>query len=175
MLDQQTTLVSGGDRFGGEEDFGFEEPGEVDAEIEAQAEADSENVEAASSSFAAWRREHTKEESQTASAPQDAVLETAHREGEEAGRKEVQNNTLETLSESEPTVADVQPGIVAAANTASASDKATSPEQDPLDLDPAITVDIDLPSDQRPVATQEVSPTATVAEDQVSEQAARKE
>jgi ATP-dependent RNA helicase SUPV3L1/SUV3 len=174
VLDQQTTLVSGGDRFGGE-DFGFEEPGEVDAEIEAQLESDPEKVEAASSSFAAWRREHTKEESQTASAPEDAVLETAHREGEEAGRKEVQNNTLEALGESEPTVADVQAGIAAAAETTSASDKATSPEQDPLNLDPAITVDVDLPSDQTPVATQEVSPTTTVTEDQVSEQSARKE
>jgi len=87
----------------------------------------------------------------------------------------VQNKTLEALSESEPTVADLEPGIAAAAETTSASDKATSPEQDPLDLDQSIVADADLPSDQPPVATQEVSPTATVAEDQVREQTDRKD
>lgn len=71
-------------------------------------------------------------------------------------------------------MADVQPGI-AAAETASASDKATSPEQDPLDLESATTVDADLPSEQPPVATQEVSPGAAATADQTPEQAARKD
>jgi ATP-dependent RNA helicase SUPV3L1/SUV3 len=174
VLDEQTTLTSGGDRFGGEEDFGVEEPGEVDAEIEAQLETDPAKVEAASSSFTAWRSEHTKVDSEAAPEPEEGILETAYQDGEEAGRKEVQNNTLEALNESEPAVADIQPSI-AATKTTSASDKATSLEQDPLDLDSAITVEADLPSDQPPVATQEVSPTATAAEDQTSEQPARKE
>jgi ATP-dependent RNA helicase SUPV3L1/SUV3 len=175
ILAEQTTLTSGGDRFGGEEEFPFAEPGELDAEVEAELETEPEKVEAADSSFAAWRSEHTKEESQAPSAAEDAILETAHQEGEEAGRKEVQNKTLEDLSESEPTVEDLQPGIAAAAETTSSSDKAASPEQDPLDLDPATTLDADLPSDQPPVATQEVSPSATVEEGQNLEQAARKE
>jgi ATP-dependent RNA helicase SUPV3L1/SUV3 len=58
-LDEQTTLTSGGDRFGGEEDLGFEEPGEVDAEIEAELESEPKKAEAATSSFAARRDGHT--------------------------------------------------------------------------------------------------------------------
>ena len=173
--DEQATLTSGGNRFSGEEDIVFEEPGEVDAEIEAQREVDPTKVEAATSSFAAWRSEHINKEGQGTSKPEDGILETSRTDGEEAGRQAVQNKTLEALSESEPTVADLEPGIAAAAETTSASDKATSPEQDPLDLDPSIVVDVDLPSDQPPVATQELSPTAAVAEDQVREQTDRKD
>lgn len=76
-IDEQTTLTSGGDRFGGEEDFGFEEPGEVDAEIEAQLESEPEKVEAATASFASWRSQQTKE-SQPASDAEDGILESAH-------------------------------------------------------------------------------------------------
>ena len=126
ILAEQTTLTSGGDRFGGEEEFGFEEPGEMDAEIEAELETESEKVEAASTSFSAWRSEHTKE-SRATSAPVDEILVAAHQEGEEAGRKQVQGKTLEALSESEPTVEDVQPGVAAAAGFT----PAVSPEQDP--------------------------------------------
>lgn len=125
ILAEQTILTSGGDRFGGEEEFPFEEPGELDAEIEAELESEPEKVEAATSSFAAWRSEHTKRQT----APVDAIFETAHQQGEEAGRKQVQNKTLGDLSESEPTAEDLQPGIAAAADTISASDKAASPEQ----------------------------------------------
>jgi ATP-dependent RNA helicase SUPV3L1/SUV3 len=131
ILADQTTLTSGGDRFGGEEEFPFEEPGELDAELEAELETEPEKVEAADSSFAAWRSEHTKDESQAPSAAGDAILETAHQDGEEAGRKEAQNKTLEALGESEPTVEDLQPGIAAAAETTSASEKAASPDQEP--------------------------------------------
>ncbi|GAB7326305.1 hypothetical protein MBLNU13_g10280t1 [Cladosporium sp. NU13] len=173
ILAEQTILTSGGDRFGGEEEFPFEEPGELDAEVEAELESEPEKIEAATSSFAAWRSEHTKEQSQAA--PVDAILETAHQAGEEAGRKEVQSKTLADLSESEPTTEDLQPGIAATAEATSASDKAASPEQDPLNLDPATTTDADLPSNQPPVATQEVSPSATAEEGKNPEQAARKE
>jgi ATP-dependent RNA helicase SUPV3L1/SUV3 len=164
ILAEQTTLTSGGDRFSGEEEFGFEEPEELDAEIEAELETEPKKVETASSSFASWRSEHTKDDSEVAS--EDSILETAHQDGEEAGRKEVQHKTLEALSESEPTAENLQPGIAAAAETTSASNKAASPEQDPLDIDPATTNDADMPSNQPPVATQEVSPTATVEEGQ---------
>ena len=190
-LAQQTTLTSGGGRFGGEEEFAFEEPGVLDAEmeaelefepkrvleaeIEAELESIPENAEAAASSFEASRSQHTQNESQASSTPEAAILETAHREGEEAGRAAVQNNTLEDLSESEPTVEDLQPGIATAAETASASDKASSPEQDPLDPASAATLDADLPSNQPPLATQEVSPTAAVEEGQNAGQAARKD
>ena len=175
ILAEQTTLTSGGDRFGGEEEFPFEEPGELDAELEAELESEPEKVEAATSSFAAWRSEHTKDDSQASPKPEDVIIETAHQEGEEAGRKEVQNKTLEDLSESEPTAEDLQPGIADAAETTSAFEKAVSPEQDPLDLNPATTTDADLPSDQPPAATQEVSPTATVEEGQSPKQAVRKD
>lgn len=175
ILAEQTTLTSGGDRFGGEEEFGFEEPGEFDAEVEAELESEPEKVEAATASFAAWRSEHSKDNRQVDRTPEDTILGTARHDGEEAGRKEVQNKPLEALSESEPTVGDLQPGIATAAETTSASDKASSPEQDPLDLDQVTTIDTDLPSNQPPVATQEVSPSATVEEDQNPEQATRKE
>jgi ATP-dependent RNA helicase SUPV3L1/SUV3 len=172
VLDEQTTLTSGGDRFGGEEDFGFEEPGEVDAEIEAQLEANLDKVEAATSSFLAWRSEDTKDDSQATPETEKGILETAYEEGDEAGRKAAQNSSLEDLAESEPTVADIQPGFAAAADTASASDKAISPEQDPLDLSSSTTADVDLPSDQPPVATQEVSPSTAAVQE---ETAARKD
>jgi hypothetical protein len=168
VLDEQTTLTSGGDRFGGEEDFGFEEPGEVDAEIEAQLGANPDKVEAATSSFSAWRSEHTKDNSQITSETEKGILETAYEEGDEAGRNAAQNNTLEDLAESEPTVAEIQPEFADAADTTSASDKATSPEQDPLDLSSSTIADVDLPSDQPSVATQEVSPSATATEHELT-------
>ncbi|KAM0712803.1 hypothetical protein Q7P35_000250 [Cladosporium inversicolor] len=128
ILAEQTTLTSGGDRFGGEEEFGFEEPGEMDAEIEADLETEPEKVKAASSSFSAWRSEQTKE-SRAAPAPVDEILVTAHQEGQEAGRKEVQSKTLEALSESEPTVEDVLPGVAAAAEFTPAASPEQNPEQ----------------------------------------------
>jgi ATP-dependent RNA helicase SUPV3L1/SUV3 len=161
VLDEQTTLTSGGDRFGGEEDFGFEEPGELDAEIEAELEANPEKVDAATSSFSAW---HSERSEQTKSQSTQGILEAAYEEGQEAGRKVAQNNSLEDLAESEPTVVDIQPEFAAAEEITSEADKATSPEQDPLDLSASTVADVDLPSDQPPVATQEVSPEADAAE-----------
>lgn len=122
ILAEQTILTSGG-----EEEFNFEEPGELDAEVEAELESEPEKLQAATSSFASWRSEHTKEKRQAA--PVDAIFETAHQQGEEAGRKEVQNKTLEDLSESDPTAEDPKPGIAAAAETISVSDEVASPEQ----------------------------------------------
>lgn len=156
-LREQTTFTSGGDRFSGEEDFGFEEPAELDAEVEAEKETEPEKQGAASSSFAAWRNQQTKGESQGSHEPQEEVLETAHQQGEEAGREAVQSATLEDLAEAEPTVTDAEPGVAVAEETPRSA-KATSPEQDPLDLSSYMTVETELPSDQPPAATQEISP-----------------
>jgi ATP-dependent RNA helicase SUPV3L1/SUV3 len=111
QLEEQTTLTSGGDRFGGEEDYGFEEPGEMDATIEAQLESQpekKEELESAEETFAAWRNRQTRGESQGTSEPESSgVLGAAHEEGEEAAREALQGNkTLEQLGEIEPTVKD---------------------------------------------------------------------
>ena len=109
QLEEQTTLTSGGDRFGGEEDYGFEEPGEMDAALEAQPEEAEEEVESAEQTFAAWRNRQTRGESQGSSdePAESGVLAGAHEEGEEAARKVLQQNeTLEKLGEVEPTVKD---------------------------------------------------------------------
>ena len=111
QLEGQTTLTSGGDRFGGEEDFGFEEPGEMDAVIEAQLETQpdkaKEELESAEQTFAAWRNQQTKGESQGSHEPESGVLAAAYEEGEGAAREALQQSeTLEQLGETEPTVAD---------------------------------------------------------------------
>ncbi|KAM0691694.1 hypothetical protein Q7P36_007893 [Cladosporium allicinum] len=109
QLEEQTTLTSGGDRFGGEEDYGFEEPGEMDAALEAQPEEAKEEVESAEQTFAAWRNRQTRGESQGSpdEPAESGVLAAAHEEGEEAARKILQQNeTLEKLGEVEPTVKD---------------------------------------------------------------------
>jgi ATP-dependent RNA helicase SUPV3L1/SUV3 len=110
QLEEQTTLTSGGDRFGGEEDYGFEEPGEMDATLEAQHESQpekTEELESAEQTFAAWRNRQTRGESQGSSDEPSGVLEAAYEEGEEAARKALQQNeTLEELCETEPAVED---------------------------------------------------------------------
>ncbi|KAM0716904.1 hypothetical protein Q7P37_006756 [Cladosporium fusiforme] len=143
-LDDQTTLTSGGDRFSGEEDFGFEDPQELDAEIEAETETEPEKQQAASSSFAQWRSQQVKGESQGSNEPEGAAFESAHVQGEEVGRKAVQNKTVQDLAASEPTILDAQP-------TYSSSDL-----QDPLDLG-SYTI-LDLPFEQPAAATQEAPP-----------------
>lgn len=163
-LFEQTTLTSGGDRFSGEDEFGFGEPDQLDAEIEAEQELEPQKQEAASSSFAIWRARQTKGESQGSVEPEDLSLGTAHEEGEQAGRSAVHGNTLKQLGESEPTVADAEPAIPIAEKT-SRSSKATSPEQDPLDLGTYSILDVDLPDGQRPASTQEVSPDATAQDE----------
>lgn len=172
-LDEQTTLISGGDRFGGEEDFGFEEPGEVDAEIEAELETEPEKQEAATSSFAAWRAWQTKGESQGSDEPEGGPIASTFEEGEEAGRKPIQGDTLENLSKTEPTVANVQPGIPASKDVLESA-KGTIPEQDVLDLGSYTILDMNLPSSQPPVATQQVSPSAG-AKDEESPESNRKD
>jgi ATP-dependent RNA helicase SUPV3L1/SUV3 len=114
QLDEQTTLTSGGDRFGGEEEYGFEEPGELDAAIEAQLESQpeeaKEELESAEQTFAAWRNRQTRGEGQGSSSDDEhaeGVFEAAHEQGEEAARETLQqNSTLEALGEVEPTVKD---------------------------------------------------------------------
>lgn len=176
-LHEQTTLTSGGDRFGGDEEYGFEDPEELeqlDAEREAEQSSEPGQAEAASSSFSAWRTQQTKGESQGSTEAEDGIMQAAHEAGEEAGHESTKDATLESLAESEPTVADVQPDIVAAEKASHASDKATSSEQDPLDIDQPVTPDTELPSDQPPVVTQEVSPAASANENQESGLAASK-
>jgi len=115
QLEEQTTLTSGGDRFGGEEDYGFEEPGEADTLIEAQLESQPEKreeLESAEQTFAAWRNRQTRGESQGSSDEladgESGILAAAHEEGEEAARRTLQQNeTLEKLGETEPTAKDV--------------------------------------------------------------------
>jgi ATP-dependent RNA helicase SUPV3L1/SUV3 len=110
LLQEQTTLTNGGDRFGGEEEYGFEEPGELDAAIEAQLESQpekTEELESAEQTFAAWRNRQTRGESQGSSDEPSGVFEAAREQGGEAAREILrQNSTLEALGEIEPTVKD---------------------------------------------------------------------
>lgn len=153
-LDEQTTLTLGGDHFSGEEDFGFEDPAELDAEIEAEKETEPEKQEAAVSSFARWRAQQVKGESQGSEESEDgATLESAHAEGEEIGRKAVQNNSLEDLAASEP--------------ENSRSPSAISMEEDPLDLG-SYTI-LDMPFDKPATAPDVVSPGSKENEQQSKE------
>jgi ATP-dependent RNA helicase SUPV3L1/SUV3 len=152
-LEEQTTLTSGGDRFGGEEEYGFEEPREMDAAIEAQLESQpekKEELESAEQAFAAWRNRHTRGKSQGSSPdePAEKVFEAAHEEGEEAARETLQqNSTLEALGEVEPTVKDAgldvgpdgvegldlgpdQSGDAAAEGSSSSSSSSTADQQE---------------------------------------------
>lgn len=154
---EQATFSNGGDRFGGEEDIAFEDPDQLDSEIEAEREDEPEKQQAAASSFAAWRNQQVKGESQGSA--EDAVLESAHVAGEEAGREAVRDNSLQDLAASELKASDAAP-----------SDSPDSTAQDPMDFG-SYTI-LDLPFDE-PASATHVAPPAPSEKDQ--QQSGKKE
>ena len=104
QLDHQTTLTSGGDHLSGEEDVMLKDPA-----IEAELAEDKPTT----TSFAKWRRQQTRGESQGSHEPDpekdDGSLMGAALEGENAARE----GDVELASEERPAAIDIDPAAAA--------------------------------------------------------------
>lgn len=140
QLDEQTTLASDGDRLSGEQDVTIGDPA-IEAEVAEEKPT--------TSSFAEWRHQHTKGESQgsvesNVESPESTLMSAAL-DGEAAA----QEGDVESVNEERPTVADV---VEVAAEELSSSEEELSPSIDSPPSTPATDLD------ETPLETQQVSP-----------------
>ncbi|KAK3721025.1 RNA helicase [Vermiconidia calcicola] len=178
---QQTDLTMGGDRFGGEEDMVLEDPD--DAEVVAEPE---ESV----SSFAQWRRQETRGESQ-GSRELDGEVDTMLSAGEEEGhaiaasRPEEPSSVADAMSGQQASLDGMSPeqDLISAGEleshaaasrkelleerptnqdemSAGQSPDAMSPVQDPSNLEQPITPETEGDIPHGELETQQVPPEA---------------
>ncbi|KAI7535291.1 P-loop containing nucleoside triphosphate hydrolase protein [Hortaea werneckii] len=157
-LDRQTTLTAGGDRFGGEEDLSWEDPAIMGSEEDlVQGES------TASTSFAQWRAQQVKGESQGSNEPEDEqtisqVFKTEENDVTEAAA----SGKVDEVGEGRPAITDVLPEAAAEeASQAFSEDAASSsPEQSTSSLETPVAPETELDSDTPPLETQVEPPRA---------------
>ncbi|TKA33716.1 hypothetical protein B0A50_00552 [Salinomyces thailandicus] len=159
-LKKQTMLTSGGDRFGGEEDLSWEEPVEVEEVTQGETPA--------SVSFAAWRAQQTRGESQGSYEPEhdevdNPISEAFRIQEENVGAAAQEGSLLETGAE-RPAVADVV--SEGAAGLSNGSEMASLEQNDDI-LDRIVTPETELQSDHSALETQAEPPSASPEESAV--------
>ncbi|KAI7642901.1 P-loop containing nucleoside triphosphate hydrolase protein [Hortaea werneckii] len=151
-LERQTTLTAGGDRFGGEEDLSWEDPAIMGSEEDlVQGES------TASTSFAQWRAQQVKGESQGSEEPGDEqTISQVFRTEEENVTEAAVNGKVDEAGEGRPAITDVLPEAAAeeASQAFSEDAAASSPEQSTSSLETPVTPETELDSDRPPLETQ---------------------
>ncbi|KAI7194199.1 P-loop containing nucleoside triphosphate hydrolase protein [Hortaea werneckii] len=157
-LERQTTLTAGGDRFGGEEDLSWEDPAIMGAEEDlVQGESN------ASTSFAQWRAQQVKGESQGSDEPgDDQTISQTFKTEEENVTEAAAKGKVDEVSEGRPAITDVLPEAAAEeASQAFSEDVASSSlEQSTSSLETPVTPETELDSDTPPLETQVEPPRA---------------
>ena len=164
VLEQQTTLTSGGDHFGGEEDLAFEEPVEPAEPLLDSPIVEEEEV-AKTASFAQWRERQTRGENQGTKEVDGSgvvILGDAVAEGEEKGLKATrrfdgreQHNVRDVVLEEEAAAED---------------SGALSAGPDLHDQAVSIVTETELDEDQPPIETRETA--APLRQDRTGEKPA---
>ena len=150
-LHEQTSLTSGGDHFAGAEDIGLEEPLD-DEETEEQSKP--------VSSFAQWRQQETRKSGVPDTSDSEQTISQAAKDGEKEALEAFAPDH-EPANQEELSVVDALPADARAHSTLTQDDKIVDPEQDPYNLDAAITPETELENDQPPLETQATDPRPT--------------
>jgi ATP-dependent RNA helicase SUPV3L1/SUV3 len=146
-LREQTSLTSGGDHFGGEEDIGFDEPME-DEDIDNQAPK--------VTSLAQWRERETKSLNESRDAETPAHFSKIVSQAENEALRGSGNYEIHVNYEEPPLIKDATPEATELNPSAAEEDRAFSPEQDPSDIKTTIRLETKL--ERPPLETQRAPP-----------------
>jgi len=162
-LDEQTSVIAGGDHFGGEEDLGFEDLDESDGIEEEKSTV---------SSFMQWRQQETRSNHQASDEESNSdspSISQAFAEGERAGVDAIRSNDSGTATASGPSVAEAQAELEGRREAAALPDSvmpveslAGSSDTEPL----AFTPETELPEDARPALEAQQAPSVPTHDDQ---------
>ncbi|KAK5117261.1 hypothetical protein LTR62_005878 [Meristemomyces frigidus] len=143
--EEQGSLLAGGDHFAGAEDLELGDLAEEELIVEDKA---------AASSFAAWRGEQTRGESQgTSESEEGAPMVAAQTEGAQTAAQEaITSDSLEAIGEERPSIAAILDEAGPETTTIPTTEKiAADPE---LAITPPFTSETELPTGQRPAVLE---------------------